>query len=56
MKTSIPKDSKEAVLSKLSKANQLFQEQYPGDRSDRQPVHTVYGGAQLFKAGTVQKM
>ncbi|HEX6201373.1 MAG TPA: phosphoenolpyruvate kinase, partial [Thermoanaerobaculia bacterium] len=25
---------------------------YPGDRPDRQPVHTVYGGAHLFRAGT----
>jgi citrate lyase beta subunit len=23
---------------------------YPGDRSDRQPVHTVYGGANLFRS------
>jgi hypothetical protein len=29
---------------------------YPGETGDRQPVHTVYGGAHLFKADTAQRM
>ena len=29
---------------------------YPGDRAARQPVHTVYGGAQLFKAETTSRL
>jgi citrate lyase beta subunit len=29
---------------------------YPGDRPARQPVHTVYGGAQLYKAETTQRL
>jgi citrate lyase beta subunit len=29
---------------------------FPGERPDRQPVHTVYGGAHLFRAGTTQKL
>jgi citrate lyase beta subunit len=29
---------------------------YPGESGDRQPVHTVYGGAQLFGADTVHKL
>ncbi len=29
---------------------------YPGDPSSRQPVHTVYGGAQLFRAGTARRL
>jgi citrate lyase beta subunit len=29
---------------------------YPGESGDRQPVHTFYGGAQLFKADTAVKL
>ena len=29
---------------------------YPGESSARQPVHTVYGGAQLFKADSAKKL
>lgn len=29
---------------------------FPGERPDRQPVHTVYGGAQLFSANTTVKL
>src|SRR5687768_18086886 len=29
---------------------------YPGDPEERQPVHTVYGGAQLFKSDTTQRL
>jgi hypothetical protein len=36
----------------LTKANQEFSRRYPGDSGRRQPVHTVYGGAHLFKADT----
>ncbi|HUO85998.1 MAG TPA: phosphoenolpyruvate kinase [Thermoanaerobaculia bacterium] len=28
----------------------------PGDRPERQPVHTVYGGAHLFRAGTAGRL
>ena len=31
-------------------------ERYPGEPSNRQPVHTVYGGAQLFRAGTARHL
>lgn len=31
-------------------------ERYPGESSDRQPVHTVYGGAQLYRAGTAGRL
>jgi citrate lyase beta subunit len=40
----------------LTSANLAFNSNYPGERPDRQPVHTVYGGAQLFKAETAQKL
>jgi len=31
-------------------------EQFPGDSPQRQPIHTVYGGAHLFKADASQKL
>jgi len=40
----------------LSRANRAFSGVYPGDRPARQPVHTVYGGAQLYKAETTQRL
>jgi citrate lyase beta subunit len=56
MKQSISEKGKEQVLSVLKTANTAFQKIYPGDSPDRQPVHTVYGGANLFKSDTVVKM
>jgi hypothetical protein len=56
MKLSIQESEKEALLGELGRANRRFQQVYPGDRPDRQPVHTVYGGANLFKFDTCQKM
>ncbi|MBK7376885.1 MAG: phosphoenolpyruvate kinase [Chitinophagaceae bacterium] len=49
MSTTIPTNQKEQLFSKLKDANTAFQQIYPGDRSERQPVHTLYGGANLFK-------
>lgn len=49
MKLSILPQAKSTVFRQLETANLAFREIYPGDRSDRQPVHTVYGGANLFK-------
>ncbi len=56
MKFSIEDEQKQRLLKTLSIANLEFQKKYPGDRPDRQPVHTVYGGANLFKSDTTQKM
>jgi hypothetical protein len=44
------------ALSRLTQANRAFAQAYPGDRADRQPVHTVYGGAHLFTAGVARKL
>lgn len=55
MKLSIPAAQKEELFEDLKKANTLFQQVYPGDRSDRQPVHTVYGGANLFRYNMAEK-
>ena len=56
MKLSIPEKEKGLLLAQLQTANLQFQQTYPGDKPDRQPVHTVYGGANLFKADTCMKM
>ena len=49
MSFTIPTNKKEQLFGKLKEANTSFQQIYPGDRSERQPVHTLYGGANLFK-------
>ncbi len=56
MKLSIPKTENEFILNELGKANKAFQKIYSGDKPDRQPVHTVYGGADLFSSDTAEKM
>ena len=56
MKQSIPTTERESILNELGKANKTFQQIYPGDKPDRQPVHTVYGGADLFTADSAAKM
>ena len=56
MNFSISDNEKESLLSSLKIANLEFQRIYPGDKPDRQPVHTVYGGANLFKSDTCVRM
>lgn len=45
-----------AALDELGTANRAFMKRYPGESAARQPVHTVYGGAQLYKADTTQRL
>jgi len=40
----------------LERANAAFAKLYPGDSGARQPVHTVYGGAHLFRADSALKL
>jgi len=40
----------------LREANLQFARAHPGEHGGRQPVHSVYGGAQLFAADTTQKL
>ncbi|HTD52343.1 MAG TPA: phosphoenolpyruvate kinase, partial [Thermoanaerobaculia bacterium] len=46
----------DALRTRLHKANAEFTRRYPGESLRRQPVHTVYGGAQVFKSDTAPKM
>ena len=56
MKTSISQNDKTQILDELKVANLAFMYLYPGDSPNRQPVHTVYGGAQLFKETTITNL
>ena len=40
----------------LREANLAFAKAHPGESPGRQPVHTVYGGAQLFKSDSVPRL
>ena len=44
------------VLEKLAAANARFSKRYPGASERRQPVHTVYGGAQLFRSDIAKRL
>ncbi|HND84889.1 MAG TPA: hypothetical protein PLU50_03740 [Pseudobdellovibrionaceae bacterium] len=44
------------ITAKLRSANQKFSRLVPGESSERQPSHTVYGGAQIFAADVARKM
>jgi citrate lyase beta subunit len=54
--TTIPVETMRALLEPLEAANRTTSERFPGDGPRRQPVHTVYGGAHLFKPDTVLKL
>lgn len=43
-------------LDALGVENRAFMQRYPGEPAARQPVHTVYGGAQLFRADTTRRL
>lgn len=55
MNTSLVTKAKPAFAA-LAAANRSFNEKYPGPTPERQPVHTVYGGAQLFRAETTSRL
>ena len=46
----------EPILSDLSETHAAIGQAFPGDPEARQPVHTVYGGAHLFRSDTPQKL
>jgi len=56
MKVSLQESQTEKLFNKLRDANVAFNKYYPGDSAARQPVHTVYGGAHLFKADSAKKL
>jgi len=54
--TSLMNEDLAAITARLRPANAELANRYPGESGARQPVHTVYGGAQLFTADTVPKL
>ena len=48
MQSTLSQDFLSPVMGRLESANTAYTEVYPGESGARQPVHTVYGGAQLF--------
>src|SRR5437588_11889081 len=44
------------AASTLDPALEKFMARFLGESGARQPVHTVYGGAHLFKSDTTQKL
>ncbi|MCA1630510.1 MAG: phosphoenolpyruvate kinase [Acidobacteria bacterium] len=56
MRTVLSEDFLKSVNEALSRANRDTAAAYPGESASRQPVHTVYGGAHLFKADTAARL
>lgn len=56
MRTSLPAEALSDVLARLGDGNRGFSRRYPGESPHRQPVHTVYGGAHLFRADTARRL
>jgi hypothetical protein len=54
--TALPVSVVEALKTKLRQAQQEFSRNYKGESGRRQPVHTVYGGAHLFKADSASRL
>jgi len=53
---SLSADEIRKATEALEPALGAFSARYPGEAGGRQPVHTVYGGAHLFRADTAQKL
>ncbi|TMA27599.1 MAG: phosphoenolpyruvate kinase [Deltaproteobacteria bacterium] len=49
-------DTLRSLTARLKKEQQAVALHYPGEPGTRQPVHTVYGGAHLFKSDTTRKL
>jgi hypothetical protein len=56
MKNSLTEESLRGLSTKLKQANDDFATRYPGESGRRQPVHTVYGGAHLFKSDSAGRL
>lgn len=56
MNTSLSSDFVDRTLGSLRSGISAFQAQYPWESGRRQPVHVVYGGANLFKSDTTTKL
>jgi CO/xanthine dehydrogenase FAD-binding subunit/citrate lyase beta subunit len=56
VKTSLPGGVRQGIAERMEELGRELARRYPGERGDRQPVHTVYGGAHLFRAGSARRL
>jgi citrate lyase beta subunit len=56
MKTTLVADDIDRISAPLRLANAGLSARYPGERADRQPVHTFYGGAHLFRGDAARRI
>lgn len=56
MPTTLSEASMQKISQSLKPAHDAFAARYPGESGRRQPVHTVYGGAHLFKSDTAVRL
>src|SRR5688572_20913792 len=56
MTTTLKTTELDKLAKPLEHALVPFMRRFPGNAGERQPVHTVYGGAQLFKSDTTRKL
>jgi hypothetical protein len=56
MNRSLSDESTKQIAESLQTANLAAMEIYPGETGRRQPVHTVYGGAHLFKSDSAPRL
>lgn len=56
MKLSLSAQDLASLTAPLAQANAALAAHYPGESGARQPVHTVYGGAHLFKSDTGKRL
>jgi citrate lyase beta subunit len=56
LKTTLEANQIRSMSAPLEQALIPFNKRFPGSAGERQPVHTVYGGAHLFKSDTARKL
>ncbi|HKA37736.1 MAG TPA: phosphoenolpyruvate kinase, partial [Thermoanaerobaculia bacterium] len=56
IETTLDSETRERVTEELNEANAEFVRRYGGESTRRQPVHTVYGGAQVFHSNTARRL
>ena len=56
MKQSLSDEAIRKITEDLRQANVASMQNYPGETGRRQPVHTVYGGAHLFKSDSAPRL
>src|SRR5882724_10606606 len=54
--TTLSEQTLRELAARLKAQQDAFARHYPGESGTRQPVHTVYGGAHLFKSDTTKKL